>query len=53
MTPKGVCQIDIKHNESIYFMEPANQQDKVRKDMMILLILKYTVSVLCGIEEEE
>ncbi|CAD8157348.1 unnamed protein product [Paramecium octaurelia] len=53
MTPKGVCQIDIKHNESVYFMEPANQQDKVRKDMMILLILKYTASVLIGFEEEE
>ncbi|CAD8181757.1 unnamed protein product [Paramecium octaurelia] len=53
MTPKGVCQIDIKHNESVYFMEPANQQDKVRKDMLILLILKYTASVLIGFEEQE
>ncbi|CAD8078207.1 unnamed protein product [Paramecium primaurelia] len=53
MTPKGVCQIDIKHNESIYFMEPANKQDKVRKDMLILLILKYTTSVLIGFEEQE
>ncbi|CAD8098078.1 unnamed protein product [Paramecium sonneborni] len=53
MTPKGVCQIDIKHNESIYFMEPANQKDKVRKDMLILLILKYTTSVFYELKEQE
>ncbi|CAD8094521.1 unnamed protein product [Paramecium sonneborni] len=53
MTQKGVCQIDIKHNESIYFMEPVKQQDKIRKDMMILLILKYTTSVFFGFQEQE
>lgn len=53
MTPKGVCQIDIKHNESVYFMEPVNQSDKVRKDLMLLLILKYTASVFFGFGDDE
>lgn len=52
MTPKGVCQIDIKHNEGVYFMEPVNQSDKVRKDLMLLLILKYTASVFFNFDEQ-